>query len=226
MGNPEKTTLLAVAHPDDETLFAGGTMLLHTEWDVHVVTLCRGDDADRRPRFEEAITRLGVNTSSMGDADDGPEQIPLENAVVQGALEALLSRNQFDLVITHALNGEYTRHLRHEEVSRAVVALWEAGRLNCKQLWMFAYADSGRGSCPIALPDAHFIVPLPATILEAKESLITSTYNFTPTSWEARCMPTREAFWCFDDPRDVSDWADSRRIESLPAETHNGGHLV
>ncbi len=211
---PRKSSLLIVAHPDDETLFAGGTILLHPEWDWHIVALCRASDPDRRPRFHAAMTRLGMRTATMGDLDDEPEQLPLQDGAVQDAIVSLLPKNHFDLVITHALGGEYTRHLRHEEVSRAVVALWQSNRLICSQLWMFAYADSGRGTYPVALPGAHFIVPLPASALDSKRLVLSATYNFGPNSWESLAMPTREAFWCFDEPGDVGSWRQQQLLQS------------
>lgn len=181
-------------------------MLLRPEWDLHVITLCRGSDLERRFNFHEAMVRLGVSTSSMGDLDDGPEQEPLSDGAVQGAIESQLVERYFDLVITHGLSGEYTRHRRHEEVSRAVVALWRSGRVTCQQLWMFAYADSGSGTCPTAVRDAHLVVQLPQDVLQAKRSIISSAYQFGLHSWEARCMPTREAFWCFDDLFSLDAW--------------------
>jgi LmbE family N-acetylglucosaminyl deacetylase len=211
---PRKTVLLVVAHPDDETLFAGGTIIVHPDWDFHVVTLCRGSDPDRRPRFHEAMARLGVLTSSMGDADDAPQQVPLADEVVQGAIESLLHGRRFDLVITHSLVGEYTSHRRHGEVGRAVVELWKTARLACDQLWMFAYADSGQGTYPVALPNADFIVPLPAQALEAKRAVLSLSYNFGPNSWESLSMPTQEAFWCFDDPQAVAAWHQKQVLES------------
>jgi hypothetical protein len=142
----------------------------------------------------------------MGDADDDPDQTPLSSASVEDLIYNLLPRYHFDLIITHSLDGEYTRHRRHEEVGRAVVALWQSGRVTCEQLWMFAYADSGRGTYPVALPNAHFIVPLPEATLEAKRSLLFTTYGFGPNSWEGLSMPTREAFWCFDEPTSIQTW--------------------
>lgn len=214
MKSRPKSVLLVVAHPDDETLFAGGTVFLHPEWDWHVVTLCRASDSNRRPRFHTAMSRMGVRTSSMGDADDEPDQAPLPGATVEELIYKLLPRKDFELIITHSLDGEYTRHRRHEEVSRALVALWEGGRIACKQLWMFAYADSGRGTYPIALPNAHFIVPLPASTLEKKRSVLSKAYDFGPNSWEALSMPTQEAFWCFDDPAGVGAWHQTQVLTS------------
>ena len=65
-----------VAHPDDETLWAGGTMLMHAEAKWQVVTLCRGSDRERRQKFFQALARFNA-TGAMGDLEDGPDQSPL-----------------------------------------------------------------------------------------------------------------------------------------------------
>ena len=49
-----KSVLIIVAHPDDETLWAGGTILSHPEWSVFVISLCRASDTDRAPKFNRA----------------------------------------------------------------------------------------------------------------------------------------------------------------------------
>jgi hypothetical protein len=46
---------MIVAHPDDETLWAGGLMLLHPESRWTVMTICRKSDADRAARFQRVM---------------------------------------------------------------------------------------------------------------------------------------------------------------------------
>ena len=41
-----KSVAVIVAHPDDETLWAGGTILNHPSWHWFVACLCRGNDQD------------------------------------------------------------------------------------------------------------------------------------------------------------------------------------
>jgi LmbE family N-acetylglucosaminyl deacetylase len=182
------------AHPDDETLWAGGTILMHPESKWTIVTLCRASDRDRAPKFSKALERLNA-VGQMGDLDDGPEQLPLPARDVQNTIMSLLPSDRFDLVITHGLWGEYTRHLRHEEAAKAVMALRERGRLSAKELRMFAYQDAGGKHLPRPNRDADVMVNLPEEIWQAKYDIIGKIYGFGPESFEARTTPKQEAFW-------------------------------
>jgi LmbE family N-acetylglucosaminyl deacetylase len=192
-----KKCAVVVAHPDDETLWAGGTILMNPESNWTVVTLCRKSDPDRAPRFFRAIENLNA-TGAMGDLDDGPEQLPLTRRQVQHEILQSLPSNRFDLIITHGLNGEYTRHLRHEETAQAVMALWKSDRLFAGQIWRFAYEDAGRKYLPRAVEDADMHISLPEEIWQRKYDIITDIYGFGPDSFEAKTTPREEAFWCFN----------------------------
>lgn len=53
----ENATVI-VAHPDDETLWAGGTILMHPETQWTILTLCRRSDPDRSPKFDKAMNTI------------------------------------------------------------------------------------------------------------------------------------------------------------------------
>jgi len=192
---PFKKCAVVVAHPDDETLWAGGTMLMHPESQWTVITLCRKSDPDRAPKFFRALERLSA-AGAMGDLDDGPDQSPLAARDVQKAIIDLLPPGPFDLVMTHGPRGEYTRHLRHEETGKAILAIWKAGRLKAGQIWQFAYEDGDGKYLPRAVQDADLKTPLANKIWRQKYQVITEIYGFGPDSFEAKTTPHEEAFRC------------------------------
>jgi len=135
----------------------------------------------------------------MADLDDGPDQRPLPAAAVEEAIQQLLPRTAFDMILTHGPRGEYTRHRRHEECCRGVSMLWQAGRLGTRHLWMFAYEDAGGSRLPRVCADANRREVLPPDVRHEKRRVLTDIYGFREDSWEVRAAPREEGWWCFDD---------------------------
>ena len=199
------TAAIVVAHPDDETLWAGGFVLEHAEWDWFIGTLCRASDLDRAPKFARVLERLHAR-GGMLDMEDGPEQRPLPTLDVQRQVLVLLPRIHFNMLLTHGPQGEYTWHRRHVEVCQAVVALWRAGRISTDALWLFAYEDGGGQYLPRAVRNAHLHHLLPPEVWRTKFDLVTQVYGFRPESWEARTTPRAEALWRFESPHLLDLW--------------------
>jgi LmbE family N-acetylglucosaminyl deacetylase len=202
---PIKTVAVIVAHPDDETLWAGGTILSHPSWKCFIVCLCRKSDLERAAKFYRALKIL-KSEGIMGDLPDGPDQKPLDEEEIQQAILGLLPARDFDLIISHNPSGEYTRHQRHEEVSKAVITLWHAGKLSANELHTFAYEDGNKSYYPKAVGKAPVYQTLTKRIWLRKYSLITETYGFGKNSWEAETTPQAEAFWQFTDPYEAIKW--------------------
>jgi LmbE family N-acetylglucosaminyl deacetylase len=171
-------------------------MLMHPETKWTVVTICRKSDADRAPKFFEALEEFDAS-GYMGDLNDGPEQNALDNGEVQQTIMELLPSDRFEVVITHSSAGEYTRHIRHEETAKAVMELWKTKRLGAEQIWSFAYEDGGQRYLPRAERGADLQIDLPGHIWQKKYDIITRIYGFSKDSFEARTTPRREAFWRF-----------------------------
>jgi len=203
---------VVVAHPDDETLWCGGTILTHRDWRWTVVSLCRATDPDRAPRFFRALEALGA-TGSMADLDDGPDQTPLDPGEVRETILSLLPEGRVDLVLSHSPRGEYTRHRRHEEVGRAVLELWSEKRIATAAVWAFAYDDAGGARLPTAVPHADRVENLAAPTWQEKYRIMTEIYGFGPESFEARATPRTEAFWCFDSPAAARRWMNEKGLE-------------
>lgn len=201
---PRPLGAVVVAHPDDEILWCGGFLLTHPEFRWRIVTLCRGRDEDRAPKFRSILQRFEAQ-GEMADLDDGPDQTPLPDEQLNATVAQLLGGDRYDLILTHGPMGEYSTHRRHSECSRAVAAQWEAGIIDTRRLWMFAYTDCGRAFLPRVRPDADWRDVLPGDIWLEKRRLITEIYGFSPDSWEARTNPREEGFWCFDSAKAVEE---------------------
>jgi len=200
-----KSVAVIVAHPDDETLWAGGTILSHPAWHWFIVCLCRASDTERARRFYNALKVL-KSEGIMGDLDDGPGQKPLDEKDVEHAILDLLPQKHFDLIISHNPSGEYTRHIRHEEVSKAVIKLWHTGKISTNELWTFAYEDGGKKYYPRPVENDTIYRTLTKRIWLRKYTIITDTYGFEKSSFEAETTPRAEAFWQFTDPDDAKKW--------------------
>ena len=133
----------------------------------------------------------------MADLDDGPEQAPLPVELVEETTAGLLAGGNYNLILTHGPNGEYSQHRRHAECCRGVVALWRSGGIDTERLWMFAYDDGGRKYLPRVRDDADRRDRLAQDIWFEKHKMITELYGFRPDSWEAETTPREEGFWCF-----------------------------
>jgi pentatricopeptide repeat protein len=206
-----KTIAVIVAHPDDETLWAGGTILSHPSWNCFIVCLCRGSDIERAPKFFNALKVL-KSEGIMGDLDDGPEQKLLDENEVERTILDLLPSKHFDLIISHNPSGEYTRHIRHEEVSKAVIKLWDAGKISANELWTFAYEDGGKAYFPRPIENAALCRTLTRRIWQRKYNIITEIYGFEKSSFEAETTPRAESFWQFTNSCDAEKWLNSGGI--------------
>lgn len=200
-----KNVAVIVAHPDDETLWAGGTILSHPSWKCFIVCLSRQNDTDRAPKFYKALEIL-KSEGIMGDLDDGPEQNPLDEEEVQRVILELTPKKHFDLIISHNPSGEYTRHKRHEEVGKAVINLWHKGKISANKLWSFNYEDGNRAFYPRAVANADVFHTLTNSVWVRKYKLITEIYGFDKKSWEAETTPKAEAFCQFTNPNEAKRW--------------------
>ena len=200
-----KAVAVIVAHPDDETLWAGGTILSHQSWKWFILCLCRGSDKDRAPKFLKTLQILG-SQGIMGDLDDGPEQKPLDENELEHTILKLLPSMHFDLIISHNPNGEYTRHVRHEETAKTVIKLWHEGKISANKLWTFAYEDGDKKYYPRPIETATVCRVLTEQIWLKKYRIITETYGFEKSSFEAETTPKAESFWQFTDPDDAEKW--------------------
>lgn len=200
-----RNAAVIVAHPDDETLWAGGTILAHPKWNWTIFCLSRRDDPDRAPRFYKTLEHYRVS-GGMENLDHEQSQRPIEVSEVKRTILSLTGEYPiYDLIITHGPKGEYTRHLRHEEVCAAVTEMWMEGYLDSEELWFFAYEDGEGRYFPKPQKGSEYFF-LPQGIWTEKRQIIEEIYGFRPDSWESRAAPRIEGFWKFKNRSVLRQW--------------------
>jgi len=175
--------LVIVAHPDDETIWMGGKIIHEKNWDWTIVSLCRKDDLDRKPKFFKICKELNAR-AFISDLDDEHSEKKIESLdEVIKRLEPIVHDKKFDIVFTHGEDGEYG-HNRHVEVSEAVKKMFEEGLLDCVELHEFDYAVSEEPFMCEPNVDAEIIFELSEQEFAKKKYLITEVYGFDKNSFE------------------------------------------
>lgn len=189
-----QSALVIVAHPDDETIWMGGTIKNFKDVSWTVFSLCRKTDPDRAPKFRK-VCRYYRARGLMSDLEDeGIMNIKQSLAEIKKRISRQFKGKKFDLIFTHGYNGEYG-HYRHRGVHRAVKELLRKKILTCGQLIFFAYRLNARRR--IINPPAQAVdwfFRLNARQLKAKRNIIKNLYGFSQKSFENVSCLARETF--------------------------------
>ncbi len=182
-----------VAHPDDETIWSGGLILRHPDWEWTVLSLCRGDDPDRSPKFKAVCPQLRA-TGIISDLNDSEPLLEINPGREIGPrIVGAIGETAWDLCLTHGRNGEYG-HRRHKEVHGEVVRLIEEGMLQCEELWTFAYeCDTVTKPCRPA-SWADIFVELAEKELAEKRRIVQEEYGYGKDSFEVMACISPEVF--------------------------------
>jgi LmbE family N-acetylglucosaminyl deacetylase len=172
--------LIIVAHPDDETIWMGGTILRNKDWNWTIFSLCRATDSDRKPKFEK-VCQIYNARAIISDLDDENLQ-PLNLNEIIERIKISLPKKSYDFVFSHGENGEYG-HIRHIEVHGAVEQMVENGELIAKEVFFFNYKKGENIPYPeLKAPEpilsSDFVLDLDEQELELKKKIIREIYGY------------------------------------------------
>lgn len=190
-----KKALIIVAHPDDETIWIGGTLLKNKDkWDITIISLCRKDDKDRKPKFEKACKIFNAKCfmSDLDDSEKGDFKKISNEDIIKRVLQ-FTNRKNYDYIFTHGKNGEYG-HIRHIQVHQAINEMLNKKLLQCKKVFFFSYfKDEKNGICYVN-ENADKLIRLKDIYFKKKMQLIQEIYGFEENSFENKCCLNIEAF--------------------------------
>ena len=181
--------LVIVAHPDDETIWMGGTLLVNKDkWDTTIISLCRKEDKDRAPKFKK-VCELFKAKCFISDLEDEE----LDDITVNEVIDRIskFADKSYDTIFTHGKNGEYG-HKRHIDVHNAVAEMPKNKILSAKEIFFFSYVKKGK-YC-YADKKAKRFIKLDEIHFKNKRNIIKNVYGFDENSFEYLCSGKNEAF--------------------------------
>ena len=188
-----KKVLVIVAHPDDETIWMGGSLIRNKkDWDTTLLCMCRKSDNDRHPKFLKACQILGVKPFIFDLDDENLKPIALEKYI---DIIRQFSETDYDYLFTHGKNGEYG-HIRHEELHKAVNEMINQKILRVRKIFFFSYlkeSNDFQGYC-ICDSNANIFIKLNDDELVLKKSIIKDVYGYQDGGFEEQSSAGVESF--------------------------------
>jgi LmbE family N-acetylglucosaminyl deacetylase len=191
----KKEILIIVAHPDDETIWMGGT-LLRSNMKKTIICLCRKNDKDRAPKFRKACKILNAegHISNLDDFEKGYYKKLSTQDIINRILE-ITKNKKYDYLFTHNKNGEYG-HIRHKEIHNAVVEMLNKKLLLAKKVFFFSYSPRKNNFQGYAIynSNADKLIKLNSNQLVMKKNIIKNIYGYQEGGFEEKSSGEIEAF--------------------------------
>jgi len=188
--------LVIVAHPDDETIWMGGTIMRYPQADWTIFSLCRGDDPDRAPKFKRVCAHYKARPVITDLEDEGQMSVEETVPVIKQLLTDNLANMDYDYIFTHGPNGEYS-HPRHLGVNLAVTEMVQNGELRAGHFLYLHFKKVNQDeefSELTAKQDPDFVEELNEKEFKAKQGVMTDIYGFEPGGIDVGYCTNPEAF--------------------------------
>jgi N-acetyl-1-D-myo-inositol-2-amino-2-deoxy-alpha-D-glucopyranoside deacetylase len=183
------SVLAVFAHPDDESLAAGGLLARHADAGARtaVVTATWADETVRANELDEALRTLGAEQRRMlGYADrrvaeSAPGRLPFCDAPLDETVQGLVSHiREFrpEILVTHDAYGGLTGHPDHVHTHRVTVLAAEAAGLE------HFYPEAGAAWKPSAIYLAthpHSALPMLRAVIGPRKAVHTVPDEYVTT---------------------------------------------
>lgn len=190
-----KRALVIVAHPDDETIWLGGTIMKHSQARWTIFSLCRASDRDRAPKFGRVCRLYGAENIITDLEDEGRLSVKQTVPMIKKLIKKKIGSRQFDYLFTHGANGEYG-HPRHKGVHQAVKDLIDKKTLQPKTVFYFNYKKSSHKKFAplVARKNSDFLLRLTDQELAKKKRIVAKMYGYAPNGVDVSYCSGMEAF--------------------------------
>jgi LmbE family N-acetylglucosaminyl deacetylase len=191
-----RRALVLIAHPDDETIWMGGSLLHYARIDWTILSLCRKTDKDRYPKYLRACQFYRAQALISDLEDENILTIEKSIPEIKKRINQLLEVKKFDYLFSHAQEGEYG-HARHIGVHRAVKELIQEKKLEAEQVFYFCYqAKTYLNQIKISnnFTKAKYILKLTPQEFKQKKKIIHQIYGFARNSFEYLSCLNLETF--------------------------------